>query len=224
MFCLAAVAILLVSASQALETEDLFVSGTLDASQPYPVFRIPALCRTASGTLLAFAEARRAINDQSSNILVLRRRPGRAKQWGPLQIVAEDRLASLNNPCVLVDGRSVWLMYQRYPYGYNERTASAGLEPEQSCRTFVISSSDDGKTWTAPTELTATVKRSGIRSDASGPGIGIVLRRGAHAGRLVFPLNEGADGAYTAFSVYSDDRGATWAPRGSRTQGERATA
>jgi sialidase-1 len=76
--------------------------------------------------------------------------------------------------------------------------------------TFAISSNDDGKTWTEPIDLTSVVKRPGIRSDASGPGIGIELKRGVHAGRFVFPLNEGAGGHYTDFSVYSDDQGKTW--------------
>ncbi len=190
--------------------EDLFVSATLDATQPYAVTRIPALARTKAGTLLAFAEGRRAITDQSSNILILRRKPARAKDWTPIQIVVADEPNALNNPCVLTTDSAIWLMYQRYPHGLNERTTDPGFDPEKSCRSFVMSSKDDGKSWSAPTEITKVVKASGIQSVASGPGIGIELKRGPHKGRLLFPFNEGANGAYSAFTVFSDDKGRNW--------------
>jgi sialidase-1 len=45
---------------------------------------------------------------------------------------------------------------------------------------------------------------------ASGPGIGIQLRNGPHAGRLIIPFNEGPFGHWNVLSVYSDDRGRTW--------------
>ena len=45
---------------------------------------------------------------------------------------------------------------------------------------------------------------------ASGPGIGIQLARGEHAGRLIIPFNEGPYGLWSVFAVYSDDRGRTW--------------
>lgn len=190
--------------------QDVFTSGTLDPTQQYEVFRIPALTRTRRGTLLAFAEARKSIDDQSSNILVLRRLLPKSKNWTPLTIVMRDEPASLNNPCVLVTKSVIWLMYQRYPQGLNERTTQPNFDPEASCRTFIISSVDEGLTWTKPRELTSTVKGAGIQSDACGPGIGVEVQRGKFKGRLVFPFNEGAKGKYDVFAVYSDDRGQTW--------------
>jgi sialidase-1 len=206
--------VLLVSdALQGTSTErfqDVFVSKTLDAGQPYEVVRIPALCRTKRGTLLAFAEGRLSISDQSSNVIVLRRREQGRTTWSPIRVVVHDEPASLNNPCVLVANRAIWLMYQRYPQGLNEWTTLPGLDPEKSCRSFVISSMDDGLNWDAPRDLTQIVKGPGIQSNASGPGIGIELQRGPHKGRLVFPCNEGSKGSWSAFAVYSDDEGVTW--------------
>ncbi len=128
-----------------------------------------------------------------------------------MQVVEKDEPNSLNNPCLLPmrSGR-VWLMYQRYPDGLNERTAQPGFEPEKSCRTFVTYSDDEGASWTAPRELSKEIKSPSNRSDASGPGIGIELTRGTHKGRLVFPLNEGGGGKYDVFAAFSDDKGRTW--------------
>lgn len=200
--------------------QDVFVSGRMDVSVPYDTFRIPAICRTAKGTLLAFAEGRRSVSDQASNVLVLRRRASRSKAWGPLQVVERDEPNSLNNPCVLPtrQGR-VWLMYQRYPAGLNEMTAEPGLSRERSCLTYLTFSDDDGRSWSAPRDISAEAKASNDRSDASGPGIGIELTRGPHRGRMVFPLNGGGGGKYDVFAVFSDDHGRTWqrgtvAPKG----------
>jgi sialidase-1 len=218
-----AVALGLLGCRQVPLSENVFVSGSLDPLQAYAVYRIPVLSRTRFGTLLAFAEARKSIGDQSSNVLVLRRKVRRSRSWSNQEVVAHDDMASLNNPCVLATNRLIWLMYQRYPAGLNERTTSFGFDPEKTCRSFVISSVDDGKTWSSPVELTSTIKRRETRSLASGPGIGIELKRGAHAGRLLFPFNEGANGIYDAFAVYSDDNGRTWhrgmeAPKPSQLQ------
>lgn len=198
-------------AAQLSPAEVVFAGHRLDATQSFDTFRIPALCLTAKGTLLAFAEGRESVNDQAANVIVLRRKLKKTAGWSKIQVVVRDEPASLNNPCVLATkGGRVWMMYQRYPFGTNERTTATGLEGPKICRSFVVSSDDDGTTWGTPRDITSVVKRPEIQSDASGPGIGIELERGKHAGRLLFPFNEGAHGQWTAFSVYSDDGGKTW--------------
>lgn len=196
--------------SASLPAADVYVSKILDPSQLHPVYRIPALCKAGNGDLLAFAEARREISDQSVNELVYRRLKKGTRDWSPLKVVVADPRAAINNPCVLVTRDAIWLTYQSYPNGFNERNASSDLNPQTSCSSFVISSRDYGQTWSKPVEISRVVKRPGMQSVAAGPGIGIELKKGRHAGRLVFPYNEGAKGSYTAFAVYSDDRGKTW--------------
>ncbi len=72
-------------------------------------------------------------------------------------------------------------------------------------------SDDDGVTWTKPLDVTRTTKRAtNATTIASGPGIGIQLRRGPHRGRLLLPFNEGPYSQWNNFAVFSDDRGATW--------------
>lgn len=202
--------------------EDLFVSGQPNA--PFDTYRIPALCRTRKGTLLAFAEGRRSTADQSGNALVLRRRPASAKAWESMRIVRQEGLHALNNPCVLpTRGGRVWLMFQRYPAGKAEYRVETGYDPERSCLTFLTYSDDEGVTWSASQDVTRVVKAPNVRTSAAGPGIGIELTRGPHQGRLLFPLNEGRETGWDVFTAYSDDRGKSWkrgtnAPKAPGTQ------
>jgi sialidase-1 len=187
---------------------DVFVSG-----DGYPTYRIPSVIVSRRGTVLAFAEGRQARGDHTQNDLVLRRSRDGGRTWGARQLVASDRPNVLVNPTAVEDratGR-MWLMYQRYPAGAAERQVVAGYEGERVCRGFVTYSDDDGATWAPAREITRDVKRpEKATSIASGPGVGIQLRRGAHRGRLVVPFNEGPWGDWLVYVVYSDDGGATW--------------
>ena len=71
-------------------------------------------------------------------------------------------------------------------------------------------SDDDGKTWAAPRDVTGDLKSGYATTMASGPGIGIQLTCGAHAGRLIIPFNEGPPGLWNVYAAYSDDAGRTW--------------
>ena len=191
----------------ALPAEDIFVSGN-----QFDTFRIPAICRTTKGTLLEFAEGRRSTTDQAANVLVFRRKASRDRSWSEISVIADESPASLNNPCVIAarDG-TVWMMYQRYPQGRSEWSVDAGYEPGKTLQSFVISSNDDGKSWSKPSELTRHLRPPSINTLASGPGIGLELANGSHKGRLVIPFNQGVKGkAWDVFAAYSDDRGRTW--------------
>lgn len=194
----------------ALPISDVFIGQQED----FAVYRIPALVASRRGTLLAFAEGRRTQGDQSQNQIVLKRSTDRGASWRPLQRIAADGASSLNNPQALVVGRSgrVLLMYQRYPPGRREGNVVPGLTGTNVCTSWLMHSDDEGATWSAPRDLTAQLKRATATSLASGPGIGIELRRGPHAGRLVMPFNEGPAGRWRVFAAYSDDGGATWQP------------
>lgn len=65
--------------------------------------------------------------------------------------------------------------------------------------------------WSEPREITAAAKAPEWWWYATGPGVGIQLQQGEHAGRLVIPANHSseADG-YAAHTIYSDDGGETW--------------
>jgi sialidase-1 len=191
-----------------LSLKDVFVGG----QEGFPVYRIPALITTRKGTLLAFAEGRQSLNDQSKNQIVLKRSTDSGASWQALQVIAQDGVNSLNNPQAVIVGTTgrIILMYQRYPPTHSESKVATGVTGTNICTSWIMYSDDDGVTWTKPCDNTAEVKRSTATSLASGPGIGVELRRGPNAGRLIMPFNEGPAGKWRVYAAFSDDRGTTW--------------
>lgn len=195
--------------AQTVKMVNVFESG----KEGYASFRIPALLTTKQGTVLAFAEGREVSSDHAANDIVLKRSEDAGLSWSELEVIAEDGDNSLNNPQVVQEqetGRII-LMYQRFPEGIHEREVVPGLEGDEICRSFVMYSDDDGKSWSMPRDITASVKRpTFVTSVASGPGTGIQLEKGPHAGRLIMPFNQGPFSQWKVYAVYSDDKGATW--------------
>ncbi|CAK0830262.1 unnamed protein product [Prorocentrum cordatum] len=75
---------------------------------------------------------------------------------------------------------------------------------------------DGGATWSRPRNITRTTKREAWTWYATGPGAGIQLRHGQHAGRLVVPCDHVADTAKGLLLVRSHMiYTTTSAPRGS---------
>ena len=102
-------------------------------------------------------------------------------------------------------------MYQSYPQGHDEGSVVPGYTDPKICRSFITYSDDDGMTWSKSQEITKSVKRPEyVTSIASGPGVGIQLRRGKYAGRLIIPFNQGSYDEWKVYNTYSDDNGRTW--------------
>jgi sialidase-1 len=104
-------------------------------------------------------------------------------------------------------------MFQSYPYGFSERDGKIlpGLDGPAIVRNYVIHSDDDGMAWSKMEDVTRTTKHAErVTILASGPGIGIQLKYGAHAGRILIPFNEGPFGHWNVLAVFSDDGGTTW--------------
>jgi sialidase-1 len=199
---------------------DVFVGG----QDGYPAYRIPSVITTKRGTLLAFAEGRATLRDHAENDIVLKRSTDMGATWNPLQVIDEDGSNALNNPTVVVvreTGR-VLLMYQRYAKGFDEHKAEPGYDGPNVCRTLMTHSDDDGVTWSEPRDVTRQVKRpTVVTSTATGPGIGIQLARGKHAGRILMPFNQGPYGKWQVYAALSNDGGETWrygetAPEGTK--------
>lgn len=177
--------------------------------------RIPSLVISKQGTLLAFAEGRAADADQAKNKIILKRSSDGGKSWGACVVIAADGDNALNNPCAVVEQNTgaILLMYQSYPAGLAERSGQIlpGYEGKAIVRNWLITSVDDGVTWSDPRDLTQSTKREQtVTTIAGGPGVGIQLARGTHAGRILFPFNEGPFGVWNIYAVYSDDLGASW--------------
>ncbi|MFR9791295.1 sialidase family protein [Streptomyces sp. MB22_4] len=192
----------------------------------YAAYRIPALVRTGRGTVLAFAEGRRDGSGDSGDIdVVLRRSSDGGCTWGPLAVVAAGEGDTRGNPAPVVDPSTgaIVLVTCGNPGDVTEDQIMRGrVTAERGRRVYVQRSTDDGRTFTAPRDITADVKRPGWRWYATGPGHAVALTRGPHAGRLLVPADHSTappagskdtgreNRHYGGHALYSDDGGLTW--------------
>jgi sialidase-1 len=202
---------------------------------PGGIHRIPALLPLPEGPLLAFAELRPTLADNGTNDLVVSSSPDAGTTWSTPRVIADLPGRSLNNPCAVHVARGphagrTLLLFQSFPTGCGEACVQPGVTGDKICQTLVIHSDDRGATWSVPRDITAETKRpTGVTSVASGPGVGIQLTVGPHAGRIVIPFNEGPYNAWRVYAAWSDDGGDTWsfgepAPNGSPGRGNEVQA
>ncbi len=185
-------------AAPVFEETALFTSGT----GGYHTFRIPAAAVLPGGTILAFAEGRKASSADDGDIdLVMRRSTNGGGTWSEIIVVHEEggnAPITIGNPTPVVDRRTgaVHLLFSR-----------------NNQRLFVMSSFDEGTTFSPPHELTSVAEGVNFDWTRLGPGPTAGIQTGA--GRLVAPvwLNAkiGDPDAYRAAALFSDDGGQSWA-------------
>ncbi len=179
-------------------------------------YRIPGIVVTQKGTVLAYAEARKNSSSDWGEIEIhLRRSTDGGKTWENSQKIAHtgarlegnprkaeggEREQTVNNPVAIVD-RETGAIEFLYCINY--------------ARCYSMRSIDDGLTWSAPVDITASFEPFRAKVDwkviATGPGHGIQIK----SGRLVVPIwlaygKEGDHGPSAAASIFSDDHGKTW--------------
>jgi sialidase-1 len=204
---------LVASRSAAAEPEkvSVFVNG-----DGYKLYRIPSLICTPKGTLLAFCEGR-SDNDQSPTDMVLKRSLDGGKTWLSMQVLVKAVPESAMDPTAVIDHitEEIVLLYDRWPeipkgekLGEHQRAPGLGRD---SITTWIMTSKDEGVTWSTPVDITAMTKQAEWTETGHGPGLGIQTR----SGRLIIPCFEtkpvgGKWGTSWNFIIYSDDHGKTW--------------
>ncbi|MFE9656467.1 exo-alpha-sialidase [Micromonospora sp. NPDC006431] len=178
-----------------MSSPDRLVSGV-----GFHSFRIPAVVKTSSGRLLAFAEGRRHNNADYGDINLVYKRTRTATShgaavtdWEPLQEVVGVGPGTWGNPTPVVDGNTIYLFMS---WNAGDRSSSGNDPLPDGTRTkaidstdagrrhlYLSKSTDDGASWSAPVKMTADLTPSGWAWDAVGPGNGIKLR----SGELVVP-------------------------------------
>ncbi len=195
-----------------LEKTDVFPAGMNGIAR----YRIPGIAVTAKGTVLAYSEARKNNSSDWGEIEIhLRRSTDGGMTWEPGKHIAHfggrlegnprkkeggEKEQTVNNPVAIVD---------------HETGAIEFLYCINYARCYSMRSTDDGLTWSAPVDITATFepfrKHYGWKVIATGPGHGIQLK----SGRLVVPIwlaygKTGDHSPSAAATIYSDDHGKTW--------------
>lgn len=178
-------------------------AGTDETNTTGACFRIPQLARAPDGELLAFAEGRyhSCWPDVSPETRVVMRRSidgGIGQEWAPIQVLwgttAEQRGGGLNYPMPLVDYKTGEVSVFFYQAGCKIPPAKRGQPCVEPWPTWRLSSTDSGKTFSQPFNMSAIPGWSGI----SGGGKGIQLE----SGRLVVACGN--------TSCYSDTHGKSW--------------
>ncbi|AYN41452.1 exo-alpha-sialidase [Streptomyces dangxiongensis] len=192
----------------------------------YAAYRIPAVVVTRQGTVLAFAEGRRdGVGDTGDIDVVLRRSTDGGCTWGPPAVVTAGRGDTRGNPAPVIDPRTgeVVLVTCGNSGAVTQAQIMRGeVSPERGRRVFTQRSRDDGRSFTAPRDITAGVTRPDWRWYATGPGHAVALTHGPRAGRLLVPANHSAAPPagsrdtgqepryHGGHALYSDDSGRTW--------------
>ncbi len=176
----------------------------------YRIFRIPALWYLPKKPLCAFAEGRIGGRRAAGDIdLCLRRSFDQGQTWEPLQVVADFGGDFCGNPCVVHDPTRdrLWLAFTRSRGADVEEDIVAGKAP--ATQVWIVSSDDDGATWSTPRDLGAAARREPWGWYGTGPGLGLFLGN-AQRGRLVIPAYHTEAGVYRTHCLLSDDHGETW--------------
>ena len=124
-------------------------------------------------------------------------------------LLSDDAATGARAGDVLLDGEAAGSIYLAY-----EQAPEDCLFQHRSSHLLMITSDDDGATWSEPIDITAQVKADWMCFLGTGPGNAIQLTGAEHAGRILVPVyyshEAGGTGYLSCAAIYSDDGGATW--------------
>lgn len=210
------------AAAQAPMFTGIASTGVDTSGTPAAVYRLPALAHVGGGHLVACYDSRNVSGaDLANNIdIVCRRSLDHGATWSPRwTAVAHTGGNTPSTASGVGDPQLTWdaqvgklvLHYLSAPpgVGYNNSTGGWAAWDPNTVHPQVRTSGDLGATWSAPIDLTATLKNGvgGALGIFASGGKGVQLADGT----LVAPFSWRAGGLERSAAAYSTDHGATWA-------------
>lgn len=178
-------------------------------------YRIPGMITTNAGTLVAVYDNRlTSSGDLPGDIDVgCSRSTDGGKSWEAMKVIADmgepHNQNGIGDPSILYDpiNNKIWVASLWSKGNHSIAGSLPGLSPEVSGQFVLVSSDDDGKTWSKPYNITSQVKNPAWKILFQGPGNGIAMQDG----KLVFPAQywEASNVSYSTL-IYSDDQGISW--------------
>ena len=124
-------------------------------------------------------------------------------------LLSDDAATGARAGDVLLGGEAAGSIYLAY-----EQAPEDCLFQHRSSHLLMITSDDDGATWSEPIDITVQVKADWMCFLGTGPGNAIQLTGAEYAGRILVPVyyshEAGGTGYLSCAAIYSDDGGATW--------------
>ena len=185
-------------------------------------YRIPGLATSNKGTLLGVYDVR---HNNSADLqeyveIGLSRSTDGGQTWEkmriPMSFGEHEGLPKAQNgvgdPAILVDRKTgtIWII-AAWTHGMGNQRAwwssHSGMDINHTAQLVLAKSTDDGKTWSKPINITEQVKDPSWYFLLQGPGRGITMSDGT----LVFPTQFiDSTRVPNAGIMYSKDRGKTW--------------
>lgn len=163
-------------------------------------YRLPSIVATKDGRVFAFAERRNGTSADVGHFDVAMRvsLDGGCTWEGDAPVAISDWGSSrVSNPVAIYDEeRDRILLFTTVTQG----------RPRLYLQEILLT--DNG--YLVPELAYGQVQFPGYRSGLTGPGHGLVLTRGEHAGRIIFAMGYSRGATRWTRGIYSDDGGLTW--------------